>query len=167
MPNQAQDDDFSGDGLALFAALTQLGVRVTDAMADAVNNPAVLGNLAVQILIDLHMHGSRQPSQLAARLGVSRPQITQLLNQLEDEHLIHRRAGVAPDRRVTTVTLAPAGRQVIQAADHVLQRGFDDVASVTQTIQTFLQRTRSPSDTPVRQTAHPSVVGRTPGDHPG
>ena len=137
----AQDDDLPDDGITLFSALVELGVRVTEAMATAVTDPDVLDNATTQILIDLHVHGSRQPSQLAAHLGVSRPQMTKLLNQLEDEHLIQRQAGVLPDRRVTTVILTPPGQQVIDAANDVLQHGFDDIASVTQTIRTFLERT--------------------------
>ena len=136
-----RDHDLLDDGITLFSALVELGVRVTEAMATAVSDPHVLGNATTQVLIDLHVHGSRRPSQLAAHLGVSRPQMTKLLNQLEDEHLIHRQAGVAPDRRVTTVTLTPTGQQVIDAANSVLQHGFDDITSVTETIRTFLERT--------------------------
>lgn len=160
MTSSSREHDLPGDGIALFAALVELGVRVTEAMATAVTNPDVLNNATTQILIDLHLHGSRQPSQLATHLGVSRPQITKVLNQLEDEHLIHRLSGVGPDRRTTTVTLTPIGQQVIDAANHILSDGFEDVHSVTQTVRTFLQRTSPVEDTPVHLTECPA--GRTP-----
>lgn len=105
MTSPSRDHDLPGDGIALFAALVELGVRVTEAMATAVTNPDVLNNATTQILIDLHLHGSRQPSQLATHLGVSRPQITKVLNQLEDEHLIHRpspRPGTTPTETSTS-----------------------------------------------------------------
>ena len=136
------------DGISLFTALVELGVRVTGAMAAVVTHPDVLSNATTRILIELHRHGTRQPRQLAVSLGVSRPQITKLLTELENEHLIHRQSGVAPDRRLTIVTLTPTGQQVIDAADNMLRHGFDDLASVTRTIEAFLERTALTNNTP-------------------
>ncbi len=125
----------------MLAALAELGVRVTDAMATAVDDAGVLSNETIQVLIHLNTHGSSRPSSLAEHLGTSRPQITKLLGQLEQQQLIERTHETEPDRRVVTVTLTPTGQRVIDAADAILQDGFDDVALVIAAIDGFLSRT--------------------------
>jgi DNA-binding MarR family transcriptional regulator len=131
----------SGEGIALLAALAELGVRVTDAMARAIDDSGVLSNETVQVLIHLNTSGPSRPSVLADHLGTSRPQITKLLGQLEQQQLIERTHETEPDRRVVTVTLTPTGRSVIDAADAILQDGFDDVAPIIAAIDGFLSRT--------------------------
>ena len=88
MPNAANPRT---DGIALLADLAELGARVTEAMATAVRNPEVLTNATTQILILLRTHGPSRPSDLASHLGVSRPQITKLVGQLEEHELVERR----------------------------------------------------------------------------
>ncbi len=125
----------------MLAALAELGVRVTDAMARAIDDSGVLSNETIQVLIHLNTHGPSRPSSLAEYLGTSRPQITKLLGQLEQQQLIERTHETEPDRRVVTVTLTQTGQRVIDAADAILQDGFDDVALVIAAIDGFLSRT--------------------------
>jgi DNA-binding MarR family transcriptional regulator len=93
------------------------------------------------VLIHLNTHGPSRPSILAEHLGTSRPQITKLLSQLEQQQLIERNHETEPDRRVVTVTLTPVGRSVIDAADAILRDGFDDIALVLGAVDGFLGRT--------------------------
>lgn len=131
----------NGEGVALMAALAELGVRVTDALANAIDDSAVLSNETIQLLIHLDTHGPSRPSILADHVGTSRPQITKLLSRLEEQSLIRRDHGTEPDRRVVTVTLTPNGRRVIETADAILRDGFDDIARVLAAINGFLDRT--------------------------
>jgi DNA-binding MarR family transcriptional regulator len=146
IPEDAGDDSVlararSGEGIALLAALAELGVRVTGAMARVIDDSSVLSNETIQVLIHLNTHGPSRPSILAEHLGTSRPQITKLLSQLEQQQLIERNHETEPDRRVVTVTLTPVGRSVIDAADAILRDGFDDIALVLGAVDGFLGRT--------------------------
>lgn len=129
------------DGITLLAELAELGARVTAAMATAIDDPDVLTNATTQLLIRLRTHGSSRPSDLAHHFGVSRPQITKLVGQLEHHHLIERRYAVETDRRAVTIALTPAGERVLDSADELLQRGFDDVRAFAAAVTDFLART--------------------------
>ena len=129
------------NGIALLADLAELGARVTEAMATAAQSPEVLTNATTQILILLRTHGPSRPSELASHLGVSRPQITKLVDQLEEHELVERTHDVQSDRRAVTVELTAIGDRVLDAADQILQQGFGDLRAVQGAVAEFLVRT--------------------------
>ena len=129
------------DGIALLADLAELGARVTEAMATAVRNPEVLTNATTQVLILLRTHGPSRPSELARHLGVSRPQITKLVGQLEEHEIVQRRHDIQSDRRAVTVSLTAVGDGILDAADQLLQQGFGDLTAVQEVVAGFLVRT--------------------------
>ena len=129
------------NGIALLADLAELGARVTEAMATAVRHPEVLTNATTQVLILLRTHGPSRPSELARHLGVSRPQITKLVGQLEEHEIVKRRHDVQSDRRAVTVSLSAVGDSILDAADQLLQQGFGDLTAVQEVVAEFLVRT--------------------------
>ena len=129
------------NGIALLADLAELGARVTEAMATAVRNPEVLTNATTQVLILLRTHGPSRPSELARHLGVSRPQITKLVGQLEEHEIVKRRHDIQSDRRAVTVSLTAVGDGILDAADQLLQQGFGDLTAVQEVVAEFLVRT--------------------------
>ena len=129
------------NGIALLADLAELGARVTEAMATAVRNPEVLTNATTQVLILLRTHGPSRPSDLASHLGVSRPQITKLVGQLEEHELVERRHDVISDRRAVAVGLTVVGDRVLDAADQILEQGFSNLSAVQDAVAEFLVRT--------------------------
>ncbi len=63
----------------------------------------------------LRRHGELPVSVIASKLYVSRPQMTVLLDRLEELRLV-RRGAKAGDRRVTTITMTETGRLALEAA---------------------------------------------------
>ncbi|MCF2527143.1 MarR family winged helix-turn-helix transcriptional regulator [Yinghuangia soli] len=73
-----------------------------------------------RLLVDLEDHeGEKSPSQLAASLGVSRATVTGLVDGLERDGLVARRASAEDGRAMVVVlTARGAGRLRDMAADH-------------------------------------------------
>ena len=65
----------------------------------------------LKVLMLLGLHGSAPVSSLATRMGVSPPNVTGILDRLEDEKLgFVRRTNDPTDRRVVRVVLTDAGK---------------------------------------------------------
>jgi len=77
------------------------------AMAKAAVHPAQA--MMLRVLAD---HGECGQSQLADALGVSRPNVTRILQRLERSGLVTRRTDAA-DQRHSRVELTAAGREVV------------------------------------------------------
>ena len=67
-------------------------------------------------------------STIAEKLFVSRPQMTVILDRLEELRLV-RRGTKAGDRRVTTVTMTESGRVTLEAAMVAAHRSLADKLS--------------------------------------
>jgi DNA-binding MarR family transcriptional regulator len=66
-------------------------------------------------LATIDRHGPLTPSELAARERVQRPTITRVVYRLEEAGLVTRAADPA-DRRSALISVAPAGRALLDAA---------------------------------------------------
>ena len=87
-----------------------------------------LTRLHVGTLGLLRRYKELQVSAIAERLYVSRPQMTVILDRLEELRLV-RRGTRAGDRRVTTVALTEAGRITLEAAMIAAHRSLADKLS--------------------------------------
>jgi DNA-binding MarR family transcriptional regulator len=67
----------------------------------------------LKVLMLLGLYGSAPVSWLAARMGVSPPNVTGILDRLE-QHGWVQRTNDAHDRRVVRVTLGPDGERLLQ-----------------------------------------------------
>lgn len=67
----------------------------------------------LKVLLLLGLHGSAPVSWLAGRMSVSPPNVTGILDRLEQQGCV-RRANDASDRRVVRVTLTPEGERVLR-----------------------------------------------------
>jgi MarR family transcriptional regulator, 2-MHQ and catechol-resistance regulon repressor len=74
-----------------------------------------LSRMHLGVLGVLRKNGEMSVSAIGEKLYTSRPQMTALLDRMEDLGLVRRGADPA-DRRVTTVTMTDAGRQVLEKA---------------------------------------------------
>jgi DNA-binding MarR family transcriptional regulator len=90
----------------------------------------------------------QRASELAARVGVSRPTLTSLVDGLERLELL-RRSPVATDRRGIRLTLTEAGRVAVERAERVLTDRLlqlvepdmaSDVAGVITSVDAALDR---------------------------
>lgn len=111
-------------------------IRTADMLFDQIGrllrplNVSAAGGLALGILRD---HGSMSPSELGARLIVTRATVTGLLDSLERREFVRRSANPA-DRRSLLVEITPAGLEVIAAVRTTVHRqekawmgGFSEV----------------------------------------
>jgi DNA-binding MarR family transcriptional regulator len=71
------------------------------------------GRYSVLRTLFLHPNAKLNQAQLSKILGVTSPNISYLVDSLEEEHLVERRPGEA-DRRSTDVALTPAGRALCE-----------------------------------------------------
>lgn len=67
----------------------------------------------LKVLMLLGLHGSAPVSWLAARMNVSPPNVTGILDRLEHQGWV-RRTNDPHDRRVVRVMLTPAGEKLLQ-----------------------------------------------------
>ena len=67
----------------------------------------------LKVLMLLGRYGSAAVSWLAARMAVSPPNVTGILDRIEHQGWV-RRTGDAHDRRVVRVVLTPSGEQLLQ-----------------------------------------------------
>jgi DNA-binding MarR family transcriptional regulator len=77
-------------------------------------------------LATLDQTGPRRITDLAAVEGVAQPSMTVLVSALERSGLVERRADPA-DRRVTLVTLTPAGADYLQRRRRAGAEAFDQL----------------------------------------
>jgi DNA-binding MarR family transcriptional regulator len=84
-----------------------------------------LSRLHLGVLGVLSRNAEMSVSAIAAKLYVSRPQMTVILDRLEELRLV-RRGSDATDRRVTTVSMTDAGRVCLETAMVSAHRGMTD-----------------------------------------
>jgi DNA-binding MarR family transcriptional regulator len=103
--------------VGLMARFSRAYVRWLKALVEEVGgcHPTQMQTLRI-----LRFQGPLKMADLGQRLGVTRRNVTKLIDGLEEEGLVHRKA-MPNDRRVTLVELSEAGR----ARDEAL---FDVVA---------------------------------------
>lgn len=80
-----------------------------------------------RMLAYLHDVGSTQASDLAGRLGVSRPSVTALIDGLVARGMAERTADPR-DRRRVAHEITPTGRSALAVADAAVTRRLEDLA---------------------------------------
>jgi MarR family transcriptional regulator, organic hydroperoxide resistance regulator len=88
-----------------------------------------LSRLHMGVLGVLRKNGEMSVSAIAAKLRVSRPQMTPILDRLEELRLV-RRGADASDRRVTTVGITDTGRVSLEAAMVTAHRAMTQRLSI-------------------------------------
>lgn len=87
--------------------------------------PISLEWYAVLLMLAQSAEEAMRPSDLADQLGLSRSATTRLVDRLESDGLVERRA-CGSDRRGTYVALTPRGEEVFKEAGRVHLRGINE-----------------------------------------
>jgi DNA-binding MarR family transcriptional regulator len=80
---------------------------------------------AILLMLAQSEEAAMRPSDLADQIGLSRSATTRLVDRLESDGLVERRA-CGSDRRGTFVVLTPGGEEVFKGAGRVHLRGIDE-----------------------------------------
>ncbi len=88
-----------------------------------------LSRLHMGVLGVLNKHGQLPVSAIAGKLFVSKPQMTVILDRLEEQRLVRRGADPS-DRRVTAVSLTDAGRACLEAGMVTAHRSMTQRLSI-------------------------------------
>ena len=120
-----------------------LAVAVTDQMAPAVDSATGRGAMAPAALVTLHHSPDLWIGELARVLGLTHPGTVRLVDRLEADGLVVRRA--ASDGRAVALRLSPAGQQaarrVLAARAEVLERALSGfTAAETRQLTSFVAR---------------------------
>ena len=84
-----------------------------------------LERYAILLMLAQSDNASLRPSDLADQIGLSRSATTRLIDRIESDGLVERRA-CDSDRRGTFVLLTPQGQEVFKNAGRVHLRGIDE-----------------------------------------
>jgi DNA-binding MarR family transcriptional regulator len=107
---------------------------------------SALGDLTLSAyrILSLVAEGNERSSQIAGRLALARPTISNAVDQLVERGLVAR--GTNPeDRRAVVLTVTEAGRAVIAEADHAIAERLrpafdrlDDPAAVLHSMEQLM-----------------------------
>jgi DNA-binding MarR family transcriptional regulator len=89
-----------------------------------------LSVLETQTVSHLMAQGDLGPGDLAVRLGVTPGSVTALLDRLEAERIVERRAHPS-DRRRSVISLTRHGRSLVADSSRWFVRAFDDLDAAT------------------------------------
>lgn len=98
----------------LLLLMSDIGRRVSDAMATSVGDSDLVNNSVVLVLSALDLNGPMRPGALSDVTGMSSAGMTGVLDRLEQRKLVERAGGVPGDRRGVLVRLTPEGRKAIR-----------------------------------------------------
>ncbi len=82
----------------------------------------------LEIMWLLRNFGTRHIAEIGETLQIPKPQMTHLIDRLEDLKIIARQMDPA-DRRVINITLTPAGQSIIDELDQVLRSSVSEKLS--------------------------------------
>ena len=85
-----------------------------------------VGQPHLEIMKILEMEGTKHIAEIGERLHIPKPQMTHLIDRLEQLDIVQRQSD-ASDRRVTNVVLTDHGRSIVQEIDEHL---YDSMAEV-------------------------------------
>jgi DNA-binding MarR family transcriptional regulator len=108
-------------GFIRFVSRRAVGQRQRQRLAAAVTSPATGAEL--DALQAVHRLAPVTMTALAERLGLDRTTVSRVVGRLEELGLVTRMTD-AVDRRKTLVTVAPAGRQLLDRLDRVSVQDF-------------------------------------------
>ena len=117
-----------------FYWLTRAMARYTDSMVSALEGTG-LDLPAWRVVMVLRGSGWLSVSEIAAQSNTKLAAMTKAVQRMKSDGLVETREGET-DRRVTLVSLTPAGAQAadvaMQAAQHVFRRAFHDMPTRQQ-----------------------------------
>lgn len=79
----------------------------------------------LEIMKTLEVEGTRHIAEIGERLQIPKPQMTHLIDRLENLDIV-RRESDTNDRRITNVVLTDRGRKIVQEIDENLYEGISD-----------------------------------------
>jgi len=74
----------------------------------------------LEIIKTLNEEGTRHIAEIGEKLQIPKPQMTHLIDKLEDLHIVTRQAYSA-DRRIINLTLTDKGKRIIEELDRVIK----------------------------------------------
>lgn len=96
--------------------------------------------LETQAVSHLMARGDLGPGELASRLGITAGSVTALLDRLQAERIVERRAHPS-DRRRSVVSLSEYGRSLVTESSRWFVHAFDDIdASTLPEVTALLDR---------------------------
>jgi len=113
--------------------LTQAGSRV---------NPP---NMQMRMLLMIIQEGMLQPSEIGIRMGISKPNVSALLDKLLKAGYVERKPDVR-DRRVMHIAITPRGRKFVNSRMQAVRNGIkknlsglshDEINSLNAALDTF------------------------------
>ncbi len=115
------DAFFAGRGIDMEAhravfELIRTASLVVGVMEEQALRPLGLSHAGYRLLCELWIKGPLEPRDLAAFMMVTRPSIVGAVDTLEADGLVARTRSTT-DRRMTTVALTAAGRELVERAD--------------------------------------------------
>ena len=121
-------DNLVGD-LLLLTPLVRRGIQrkvVRTAFAKVEHN-ITLPHLEIMML--LKNQGTQHIAEIGERLQIPKPQMTHLIDRLEDLKIVSRQAGPS-DRRIVNISLTPMGRHIIDELDGLIRRDIKEKLAV-------------------------------------
>ena len=107
----------------MMTAYTRVNAVLAREMED--ETPISLEWYSILLMLAQTDQGAMRPSELADLIGLSRSATTRLIDRIEAQGLVERRA-CGSDRRGTFVALTPVGVDVFKQAGRVHLRGIDE-----------------------------------------
>lgn len=74
----------------------------------------------LEIIKTLNEEGTRHIAEIGEKLQIPKPQMTHLIDKLEDLHIVTRQA-CNTDRRIINLTLTDKGKRIIEELDRVIK----------------------------------------------
>lgn len=108
---------------AMMTAFTRVNHVLATEMA--AETQLTLDWYGILLMLSQAEHGVMQPSEVADQIGLSRSATTRLVDRLERDGLVERRA-CNTDGRGTFITLTPEGEKRFRQAGRVHLRGIDE-----------------------------------------
>ena len=139
-------DDIDLDTFAAMFNLFRVSARITRDLENAVHRPLGLSIAGFRVLFTVWVFGTLEPREIARLSGVSRAAVTGVVKTLEQDGFA-RRSRDQTDRRLVTVSVAPAGVAKLREAyvaenrrerDVFSALSSDELAQFTSTMRTLL-----------------------------
>ncbi len=83
----------------------------------------------LEIMMILKEEGTRHIAEIGERLQIPKPQMTHLIDRLEDLEIVIRQADTT-DRRTTNIMLTDRGRRIMEELDQVIKESIEAKLSI-------------------------------------
>lgn len=105
----------------LLLGMARFGLRVTQAMEAATDQPDLVTNSPILVMSLLDLEGPARPGAISDAIGLTSGGTTKLLDRMEQAGLVERSYGaVESDHRGVVVALTASGRRLLRTATGAL-----------------------------------------------